>query len=175
MFSDLPVQLSAKVPLLHQWHEMRSRPAELTAGFYNAGGRDGYVAVAEMFAKYDCMMVIPGMDELGSKPELLLHQIKQACKKHSVQVSGENSALVKKGTDNVRKIKKNSQAGLKSFTYQRMGADFFSPEHWPLFREFVRGMERCQLDADDLPDGNRGGLPLSAGMEAGNDREMQAA
>jgi len=175
VFGDLPVQLSAKVPLLHRWHEMRSRPAGLTAGFFNAGGRDGYDAVAEMFAKYDCMMVIPGMDESGSNPELLLHQIKQACEKHGVQVSGENSTLAKKGTDNVKKIKENAQAGLKGFTYQRMGADFFSPEHWPLFKEFVLGMERRQLDADDLPDSNGGGLSLSAGLESEKNRKMQSA
>ncbi|KAJ3697582.1 hypothetical protein LUZ61_001287 [Rhynchospora tenuis] len=175
VFGDLPVQLSAKVPLLHHWHEMRSRPAELTAGFYNSADRDGYGAVTEIFAKYSCMMIIPGMDELGSNPESLLHQIKQACERHGVQVSGENSALVKQGTDNLGKIKENVQAGLKAFTYQRMGADFFSPEHWPLFREFVRGMERRQLGADDLPEGSGGGVSLSAGSEAGNDREMQAA
>jgi Glycosyl hydrolase family 14 len=175
VFGDLPVRMSAKVPLLHQWHDMRSRPAELTAGFYNASGRDGYDAVAEMFAKYDFMMVIPAMDKVGSNPELLLNQIKQACRRHNIQVCGENSALVKKGADNLEKIKQNAQAGLKAFMYQRMGAEFFSPEHWPLFRDFVRSMGRRQLVADDLPDGNRAGLPLSAGLEAGNDREMQTA
>lgn len=173
VFNGLPVQLSAKVPLLHQWHDMRSRPAELTAGFYNTDGRDGYDAVAEMFTKHDCMMIIPGMDELGSNPELLLNQIKQACGKHNVKVCGE-SALVKKGTDNLGKIRQNVQAGLKAFMYQRMGADFFSPEHWPLFREFVSSMERPQLDADDLPDDNGARLSPSS-LEAGNDRKMQAA
>ncbi|XP_008796202.1 inactive beta-amylase 9 [Phoenix dactylifera] len=180
VFGDLPVTLSAKVPLLPWWHDTRSRPAQLTAGFYNTYGRDGYDAVGEMFARNSCAMIIPGMDLLGkeqphglrSSPESLLSQIMKACEKHGVRVSGENSSLDGIGVEGFRRIKEILSAensSVDSFTYHRMGAFFFSPEHWPLFMEFVRSMAQSEMDSDDLPSNKEEKLSLSV------DREMQAA
>ncbi|XP_077232587.1 beta-amylase 3 [Tasmannia lanceolata] len=148
IFRDSPVMLSGKVPLMHSWYKTRSHPSELTAGFHNTATREGYNAVAEMFARNSCQMILPGMnlcDEnqpqgLYSSPESLLRQIMEACKKHEVGVTGENSSITI-NNDSFRKIKERlspDNVGVHSFTYQRMGAYFFSPEHWPLFMDLIR-------------------------------------
>lgn len=185
VFGDLPVALSAKVPLLHCWHDTRSRPSQLTAGFYNTDGRDGYGAVAKIFAKHSCTMIIPGMDltdgeqpqGVRSCPQSLLSQIKGACKRHGVKLAGENSSLVRVSTAGFTKIKENvlaENSTLDSFTYHRMGAEFFSPDHWPLFTEFIRSMAQPEMEKDDIPS-NLERLSLSINSVPGNDRELQSA
>lgn len=185
VFGDLPVTLSAKVPLLHWWHDTRSRPAQLTAGFYNTVGRDGYDAIGEMFARNSCAMIIPGVDlldkeqprHLRSSPQSLLSQIMKACEKHGVRISGENSSPVginSEGFSRIKEILSAENSSVDSFTYQRMGAYFFSPEHWPLFTEFVRSMARSEIDSDDLPSNREEKLSLSVDTVPKNDREMQA-
>ncbi|KAJ6838152.1 inactive beta-amylase 9 [Iris pallida] len=172
VFGHLPMTLSAKIPLLHCWHDTRSRPAQLAAGYYNSEGRDGYDSVAEMFARNSCRMVVPGVDladrdvpvGLRSSPESLLSQIAEACGRHGVRMAGENSRL---GGSDLGRARENLSM-LDSYTHQRMGADFFSPEHWPLFREFVRSTTEPELDRDDLVSRQE---RLSM---AGKDREMQA-
>ncbi|XP_072983537.1 inactive beta-amylase 9-like [Typha latifolia] len=187
VFGGLPVQLSAKVPLLHWWHNTRSRPAELTAGFYNADGRDGYDAVAEMFARNSCLMILPGMEladreqpqGLQSSPEDLLAQIMRACERHGVQISGENSSPAGVGAAGFSRIKEKlfpKDSRVNSFTYQRMGAEFFSPGHWPLFMGFIRSMAQPETAFDDLPskgEGEKLSLPMSS--VPGTVKEMQAA
>lgn len=176
-FSNLPLTLSAKVPLLHYWHKTRSHPAELTAGYYNTDTRDGYDSVAEIFARNSCQMVVPGMDQvdkdqpqgLRASPESLVAQIVKASERHGVKMSGENSALTSGDFSRI----KESFTGLDSFTYQRMGADFFSPQHWPLFTGFVRSMSDMKLDADDVVS-EHGRVSAPMGTVPSNDREMQA-
>ncbi|XP_020108069.1 inactive beta-amylase 9-like isoform X2 [Ananas comosus] len=185
IFGELPVEISGKVPLLHWWRGTRSHPAELTAGFYNTDGRNGYDAVAKMFARNSCAMVIPGMDlldreqprELRCSPESLLSEIVGSCGKHGVKVLGENSSLVRAPAGGFDQIKANISAGnskVKSFTYNRMGAEFFSPEHWPQFTAFMRSMVHEEMDSDDLPSNEKGMLSPSAGSASQKEREMQA-
>lgn len=162
-FSDSPVKISGKVPLMHSWYKTRSHPSELTAGFYNTVNRDGYEAVADMFARNSCKVILPGMDlsdehqprDSLSSPELLLAQIKKACRKHGLEVSGQNSS-VSGAPGGFERIKKNlagedSVGVVDLFTYQRMGAYFFSPKHFPSFTEFVRNFKQPGLHSDDLP------------------------
>ncbi|KAG6486343.1 inactive beta-amylase 9-like [Zingiber officinale] len=182
VFGDFP--LSAKVPLVHWWHNTRSRPSQLTTGYYNAEGRDGYEAVAEIFAKHSCAMIVPGIDlsdaeqpqGARSSPESLLTQIIRACKKQGVRISSENSSIVGVGSVGFSKIKEKIMgeiSGLDSFTYNRMGAEFFSPEHWPLFTQFILSMSLPEMDPDDIPtDEETLSLPMKSVAE--KDRQMQA-
>ncbi|MQM19244.1 hypothetical protein Taro_052245 [Colocasia esculenta] len=190
---DLRVALYGKVPVMHAWYRSRSHPAELTAGFYNTASRDGYGAVAEVFARHSCGMVLPSMDlsdehQLAgsrSSPESLLAQIMGACHKHGVPVAGENSS--KRGVpDNFGKIKEAlsrrdplATAVVSKFTYQRMGAYFFSPEHFPLFTQFVRSLDWSGLHPDDLPAEDGETIPLTAASPPATaasegSRQMQA-
>uniref|UniRef100_A0A5B7C0Z4 Beta-amylase n=1 Tax=Davidia involucrata TaxID=16924 RepID=A0A5B7C0Z4_DAVIN len=112
-FSDAPVTVAGKVPLMHSWYRTRSHASELTAGFYNTVNRDGYQVVAEMFGKNSCKMILPGMDlsdehqlrEACSSPETLLAQITAACRKHGVEISGQNSSVsgVPRGFEQIKK------------------------------------------------------------------------
>ncbi|XP_050216722.1 inactive beta-amylase 9 [Mercurialis annua] len=156
-FSDTDVTAYGKLPLIHSWYKTRTHPLELTAGFYNTVHRDGYDAVSEIFARNSCKMILPGMDlsdehqESLSSPELLLAQIRKACKKHGVEVSGQNLS-VSKASHRFEKIKKNvsGENAIDLFMYQRMGAEFFSPEHFPSFTGFVRSLNQLEIHTDDL-------------------------
>ncbi|KAJ6430615.1 hypothetical protein OIU84_021914 [Salix udensis] len=132
-----------------------AHPSELTAGFYNTVSRDGYEAVAEMFARNSCKMILPGMDlsdkhqpqESLSSPESMLAQIRIVCRKHRVEISGQNSV--------------------------RMGADFFSPEHFPSFTHFVRNLNQLEMFSDDLPEEEE--VVESVLLNSESNSRMQAA
>jgi len=159
-FKDVSISVSGKLPLMHSWYRTRSHPSELTAGVYNTINRDGYEAIAEIFSRNSCNMILPGVDlsddhqpnEFQSSPELLLAQIMSSCRKHGVEVLGQNS-LVSGGPKVIEQIKKNllDENAVDLFTYQRMGAYFFSPDHFPSFTQFVRSLKRLNLHSDDLP------------------------
>ncbi|KAL1209081.1 Inactive beta-amylase 9 [Cardamine amara subsp. amara] len=157
-FNGTGVSLCGKLPLLHQWNKLRSQPSELTAGFYSSNGQDRYEGIAEIFAKNSCRMIIPGMDlsdehqapESLSSPESLLADIKTSCKKQGVVVAGQNSsAPVPGGFERIVENLKDESAGIDLFTYQRMGALFFSPEHFHAFTVFVRNLSQFELSSDD--------------------------
>jgi len=160
-FSETAITVYGKVPLMHSWYKTRSHPSELTAGYYNTTTRDGYEAVTEMFARNSCKLMLPGMDlsdehqphESLSSPELLLAQIRTACRKHGVEVSGQNSSATG-APGGFEQIKKNLVGDnvVDLFSYQRMGAYFFSPEHFPSFTKFVRSLNQSELHSDDLPE-----------------------
>lgn len=159
-FKDVSVSVSGKVPLMYSWYRTRSHPSELTAGVYNTVNRDGYEAITEIFSRNSCNIILPGMDlsddhqpnESRSSPELLLAQIMSSCRKHGVEVSGQNS-LVSGGPEVMEQIKKNllEENAVDLFTYQRMGAYFFSPDNFPSFTQFVRNLKQLNLHSDDLP------------------------
>lgn len=186
-FRDIPLTICGKVPVMHSWYKTRSHPSELTAGFYNTVARDGYEAVAEVFARNSCKMILPGMDlsdehqpqESSSSPELLVAQIMSACRKHGVDVSGQNSSVsgAPRGFEQIKKTLLGESAAVDLFTYQRMGAYFFSPEHFPSFTEFVRSLSQPELHADDLRN-EKEQDPASAESlraEPSKDIQMQAA
>ncbi|KAL2458563.1 Inactive beta-amylase 9 [Forsythia ovata] len=159
-FKDVSISVSGRVPLMHLWYRTRSHPSELTAGIYNTVNRDGYEAIAEIFSRNSCNIILPGMDlsddhqpnESRPSPELLLAHITSSCRKHGVGVSGQN-LLVSGGPKVFEQIKKNllNENAIDLFTYQRMGAYFFSPEHFPSFTKFVRSLKQPNLRSDDLP------------------------
>ncbi|KFK38077.1 hypothetical protein AALP_AA3G066800 [Arabis alpina] len=158
-FSGTGLPICGKLPLLHEWNKLRSRPSELMAGFYCNGDHDRYKAIAETFAKNSCRMILPGMDlsdehqspESLSSPESLLAHIKTSCKQHGVIVSGQNSSNpIFSGFERIIENLKNENSAIDLFTYQRMGARFFAPEHFHAFTMFVRNLSQFKLPEDDL-------------------------
>ncbi|OVA15072.1 Glycoside hydrolase [Macleaya cordata] len=184
-FCNSPVTISGKVPLVHYWYKFQSHPSEMTAGFYNTNSRDGYDHIAEIFAKNSCKMIIQGMDLSDehlpsgsfSSPELLLSQIKTACGNHGVQFSGENSSV--SGTQDGFELIKQSLLGgnvrMDCFTYQRMGAYFFSPKHFPSFTKFVRSLYQPELHPDDMPTNEEEEEGASLFSKPANNARMQEA
>ncbi|KAJ3683765.1 hypothetical protein LUZ60_013992 [Juncus effusus] len=179
VFGDLDVGISAKVPYLGLRRGMRVCAAELTAGFYNTVNRDGYDGVVKLFGEYNVVMIISGLDlESGDKNFEVLSEIKRSCEKYGVVICGENLELVKRESNNgFDKIKEKlilGEMGIESLMYGRMGAEFFSPEHWPLFMEFVRGLERREMDSDDVVSENEKGVSVKVLEQGKEDRKMQA-
>ena len=107
-------------------------------------------------------------------PESLIAQIMTACGRYGVEVSGENSSLTNgaKGLEKIKDTLLRGEMKAGKFTYQRMGAYFFSPEHFPAFTQFVRSFERSELQADDLPEADGERISLKVGTSK---REMQTA
>ncbi|KAM7485131.1 hypothetical protein LguiA_001140 [Lonicera macranthoides] len=180
-FRDTPITVSGKVPLVHLWYKTRSHPAELTAGLYNTVNKNGYEEIAKIFSRNSSLMILPGMDLLDenqptrylSSPELLVAQIAAACRNHGVEVSGQNLG-VSGSPKCFEQIKKNllgENAVVDLFTYQRMGASFFSPDHFPKFSAFVRSIDQPEFHTDDLL------VKEEEGREsvAGKNLHMQAA
>ncbi|CAL1397112.1 unnamed protein product [Linum trigynum] len=161
VYTNTGVATHGRVPLMHSWFKTRSRALENTAGFYSTDGKDAYEAFAQMFARNSSGMIVPGMDlsddqqpeQTMSSPEMLLKQIRAACKRHGVGVSGMNSRVGSNGLDRIRKnVTGDENNVVDLFTYQRMGAEFFSPEHFSSFTQFARGLNQhfAELHSDDL-------------------------
>ncbi|CAA7406016.1 unnamed protein product [Spirodela intermedia] len=194
VLGDLPVQIHGKLPVMHAWSKSRSHPTELAAGLYNTVNRDGYDAIADMFARNSCGMILPSMDladelqpaALRASPESLLSQIMRACNKHGVAVTGENSSVrgppegfvkIRDTLSRGRRASSPEEPVIAKFTYQRMGAYFFSPEHFPAFTQFVRSLEWSELHSDDLPAAGGETIPLTAAPSPKEitTRQMQTA
>lgn len=161
-FRGKPVELSAKVPLLRGPGTGPS-PADATAGFHG-----GYGPVTEMFARHSCAVIAAGVEARpDATAEERLAQVKAACTEHGARLAAESAPLaVARGGDGdgpARVIWLSAgRTRPCQFTYQRMGAEFFSPGHWPLFVQFVRALE-CPEEAheDDLPASADGGERLT--------------
>lgn len=167
IFLEDEVIVAGKLPAVHWWYKTKSHAAELTAGFYNVEGRDGYDAVMQMFAKNASLVVLPRMDasdiyypaEARCSPESVFLQIRRASYKHGVPVAGENSfpccdsAAFKRITDNVYLRNSPDLPPLTSFTFKSMGASMFFPDHWHHFVNFLRkiGQYRLMDNESDLP------------------------
>ncbi|KAG8095864.1 hypothetical protein GUJ93_ZPchr0013g34783 [Zizania palustris] len=164
VLGDKPAELSAKVSFMHWWHDARSRPAEAVAGFYKSNQKNRYSPVAKMFTRHVCMNKQHHIT--GASPDQLLVQIKNACRRHGARIAGENA--FSRIRSNLLTVERTQPS---HFTYQRMGTDFFSPEHWPPFMEFMRGVLCGEWDEDELADEERNMASTSANANA---RETQA-
>ena len=79
------VEVTLKVAGIHWWYRTRSHAAELTAGYYNTAGRDGYNALIEICAEHGagltltCVEMCDGQHppEALCGPEGLLRQVCQ--------------------------------------------------------------------------------------------------
>ncbi|PNH02836.1 Beta-amylase 3, chloroplastic [Tetrabaena socialis] len=79
------LHLALKIAGIHWWYRSRSHAAELTAGYYNTDGHDGYAAIVEMCARHRANLVLtcvemcdaqhPAQAQCG--PEGLLRQLRQ--------------------------------------------------------------------------------------------------
>ncbi|CAN6306637.1 unnamed protein product [Urochloa humidicola] len=142
------VEVSARVPLLRG-----SSPAAADAEAATTGLHGGYGPVAQMLARHGCTAIASGVDAAA---EEALARLKGACAEHGARLAAE-SALLAVARDGAGATGVWLSAGRtrpRRFTYQRMGAEFFAPGHWPQFVQFVRALE-CPEEAheDDLPAG----------------------
>lgn len=77
------MDVSLKVAGIHWYFRSRSHAAELTAGYYNADGRDGYNAIVEMCAAHGASLTLTCVEMCDAQhpphalcgPEGLLRQV----------------------------------------------------------------------------------------------------
>lgn len=94
-----PVALTLKVAGVHWWYRTRSHAAELTAGYYNCEGRDGYEGIVALCAAYGVRLTLTCVEMCDSQhppealcgPEGLLRQVREAAAKFGVLLGGENA------------------------------------------------------------------------------------
>eukprot|EP00245_Coleochaete_scutata_P005899 TRINITY_DN19887_c0_g1_i1.p1 TRINITY_DN19887_c0_g1~~TRINITY_DN19887_c0_g1_i1.p1 ORF type:complete len:653 (-),score=88.43 TRINITY_DN19887_c0_g1_i1:1006-2964(-) len=173
VFKDTGVVIAGKLPGIHWWYKSRSHAAELTAGYYNTVDRDGYSPVVKMFAKHGAVLNFTCVEmgdgeqpqETKCSPEGLLYQVRRACAKYGVPISGENALPRFDHHAHVR-IKNNIHCAdhpelppMAAFTFLRMGESLFQAENWRLFVKFVQGMDRESRSNENaaraLPVGDR--------------------
>ena len=77
------MEVTLKVAGIHWWYRTRSHAAELTAGYYNTAGRDGYNAMIEICAKHGAGLTLTCVEMCDAQhpaealcgPEGLLRQV----------------------------------------------------------------------------------------------------
>lgn len=78
-----PVGITLKVAGVHWWYRTRAHAAELTAGYFNAGERDGYREIIDLCARYHATFTLTCVEmcdaqhppEALCSPEGLLRQV----------------------------------------------------------------------------------------------------
>eukprot|EP00898_Chlorokybus_atmophyticus_P005643 jgi/Chlat1/607/Chrsp103S00957 len=97
--SKSEVDVAVKVAGIHWWYKSRSHAAEMTAGYYNYLEHDGYLPLAEAFAKrgvglsFTCieMSDTENPDLRHCSPEDLVKQVIAAGKRAGCQILAENA------------------------------------------------------------------------------------
>lgn len=94
-----PVTVTLKIAGVHWWYRTRSHAAELTAGYYNCEGRDGYESIVALCAQHRACLTLTCVEMCDSQhppealcgPEGLLRQVREAAAKFGVPLGGENA------------------------------------------------------------------------------------
>eukprot|EP00753_Platysulcus_tardus_P021351 PLAT886.2.p2 GENE.PLAT886.2~~PLAT886.2.p2 ORF type:complete len:350 (-),score=175.92 PLAT886.2:61-1110(-) len=148
-FSGTGANIAAKVAGIHWWYKTDSHAAELTAGYFNTDGRDGYKPIAAMFAKHGVHMDFTCLEMLDDQqpadcdcgPFELVRQTKQAAHEAGIAYGGEN-ALAR--YDQLAYTTIEQQASylmpLDAFTYLRLGTTLLESNNLATFAKFVKAM-----------------------------------
>nr|BAA02286.1 beta-amylase [Ipomoea batatas] len=166
VFVGLRVNIAAKVSGIHWWYNHVSHAAELTAGFYNVAGRDGYRPIARMLARHHATLNFTCLEmrdseqpaEAKSAPQELVQQVLSSGWKEYIDVAGENALPRYDATAynqillNVRPngVNLNGPPKLKmsGLTYLRLSDDLLQTDNFELFKKFVKKMH---ADLDPSP------------------------
>ena len=149
IFSGTGVTISGKVAGIHWHYYTCSHPSELTAGYYNTLLRDGYLPIAQMFAKYKAALCCGCFDlrdaertNSESSPEGTLQHLAGAAKMCNLPLNGENS-VTRLDDASLNQVIRSSRlySGTSfSFNYVRMNKTLFEFHNWNRFTKFVRQM-----------------------------------
>lgn len=94
-----PITLAIKIAGVHWWYRTRSHAAELTAGYYNCDGKNGYTSILDLCARYGIQLTLTCVEMCDAQhppealcgPEGLLRQIREGAAAVGVPVGGENA------------------------------------------------------------------------------------
>jgi len=145
------IRLSGKISGVHWWYKYPSHAAELTAGYYNANGVDGYGRLAEMFKKtgdvivdFTCLEMTdasqPPYCDCG--PQELVLQVQSASKNAGVPFTGENALTFYTAEGYDQMVSYKPPTGfLQSVTYMRVSNELLQEENLRVFSSFVSKMQ----------------------------------
>lgn len=93
------VEVSLKIAGVHWWYNSRSHAAELTAGYYNTEGHDGYDGILELCAQHGMVATLTCVEMCDAQhppealcgPEGLLRQVREGAAAAGVLLGGENA------------------------------------------------------------------------------------
>lgn len=149
---DSACHLGVKLPGVHWWFNTTSHAGELTAGYYNTQGRNGYAQVLDIIKKYNAHLSFTCVEmrdcehppEAYCSPQGLLSQIIETSERKGVRLAGEN-ALQRYDEYALGRIwesafGQNSRSGvLDQVTFLRMADMMF--DNWAVFQSFVSKMQ----------------------------------
>ena len=93
------VGITLKIAGVHWWYRTRSHAAEVTAGYYNCDGGNGYDAIVNLCARHGASLTLTCVEMCDSQhppealcgPEGLLRQVRESAAAVGVHVGGENA------------------------------------------------------------------------------------
>lgn len=155
VFQD-EVELAGKISGIHWWYKDGSHAAELTAGYYNTNGNDGYRNIAEtVFSKYNitmdftCFEMKSYDDGCKKDPENLVYQTKKASRSAGILYSGENAIeqcnpnCYQGGFDQIY-YQSTRDYPIHAFTYLRMTRNLLdNADNWKIFSDFIGKMKKA--------------------------------
>nr|GMD57766.1 beta-amylase [Ipomoea batatas] len=141
--------------------------AELTAGYYNLYGRDGYRPIARMLGRHYATLNFTCLEmrnskqdaEAKSSPEQLVQQVLSGGWKEYIDVAGENALsrydaaaydqILLNARPNGVNLNGSPKLKMSGFTYLRLSDDLINQEHnFQLFKTFVKKMH-ADLEASE--------------------------
>ncbi|ELR16593.1 betaamylase [Acanthamoeba castellanii str. Neff] len=149
------LSIAGKVSGIHWWYNTNSHAAELTAGYYNTNGNNGYLKIAQVFSKYGAnfdftaLEMVNSPNNCGSAPETLVKQTILAAQIAHVGYDGENALELCSGSCSQsgfqQIIKESTQYGaISGFTYLRLTNNLiYNQNNWNTFLNFVNAMHRA--------------------------------
>jgi len=147
-FQGTGAHLVGKVAGIHWWYKDQSHAAELTAGYYNTNGRDGYLPITQMFAKYGATLDFTCMEMRDSEqpgncacgPYELFQQAKVAARNAGINIAGENALARYDWTAYSTMIDQATNSGIQveAITYLRLGSTLLQPNNLATFTSFVQ-------------------------------------
>ncbi|KAK6134882.1 hypothetical protein DH2020_031366 [Rehmannia glutinosa] len=170
IFQGYRVRLAAKVSGIHWWYTDDSHACELTSGYYNLKGRDGYRSIARMISRhygtlnFTCMEMRNSEQSAEAKcaPEQLVQQVLSAGWTENIDVAGENALprYDRKAYNqillNVRPngVNENGQPKHKmaGVTYLRLTDELLERKNFRIFKSFVKKMHADQDYCRDITD-----------------------
>lgn len=152
-FKVLNLDTAAKISGVHWWYGHYSHAAELTAGYYNTGGRNAYYEIAQVLSETNTTFCFTAFemrnqDYCSSQPETLISQAANAAYDNNIPFSGENAIDICQGGcrthdfDQIIKQVRSLKRPMKHFTYLRLRDELFTENNWREFVRFVSEMNK---------------------------------
>lgn len=154
VFSKYPTTYSIKISGVHWLYNTESHAAENTAGYYNVGGRDGYMPIVDILkaenASFDFTCLEMRNSEQSpdarSNPEALVAQTRKASEIDGVRFRGENALQRYDRTAYSQIIAQSRYSNgepINGFTYLRLTNELVNNQQF--YNDFVWFVQQMKL------------------------------